>query len=101
MSRVLAHRKANKAKFAQDGVNLTLTAYFTTAITQAIADHKIVNASWTDEGIFTYNDVNLGMAVAMGTGGLIVPVIHQAQNLSLKGMAAKINDLADRARNKS
>ena len=100
MSRVLAHRKANKAKFAQDGVNLTLTAYFTTAITQAIADHKIVNASWTDEGIYTYNDVNLGMAVAMGSGGLIVPVIHQAQNLSLKGMAAKINDLADRARNK-
>ena len=100
MSRVLAHRKANKAKFAQEGVNLTLTAYFTSAITQAIADHKIVNASWTDEGIFTYNDVNLGMAVAMGTGGLIVPVIHQAQNLSLKGMAAKINDLADRARNK-
>ena len=40
------------------------------------------------------------MAVAMGSGGLIVPVIHQAQNLSLKGMAAKINDLADRARNK-
>ena len=100
MSRVLAHRKANKAKFAQDGVNLTLTAYFTSAITQAIADHKIVNASWTDEGIYTYNDVNLGMAVAMGSGGLIVPVIHQAQNLSLKGMAAKINDLADRARNK-
>lgn len=100
MSRVLAHRKANKAKFAQDGVNLTLTAYFASAITQAIADHRIVNASWTDEGIYTYNDVNLGMAVAMGTGGLIVPVIHQAQNLSLKGMAAKINDLADRARNK-
>lgn len=100
MSRVLAHRKANKAKFAEDGINLTLTAYFTFAITQAIANHKIVNASWTDEGIFTYNDVNLGMAVAMGSGGLIVPVIHQAQNLSLKGMAAKINDLADRARNK-
>jgi 2-oxoglutarate dehydrogenase E2 component (dihydrolipoamide succinyltransferase) len=100
MSRVLAHRRANKPKYAQDGVNLTLTAYFVAALAKALGNHKIVNATWTDEGIFAYTDVNIGMAVALGEGGLIVPVIKQAQNLSLKGIATQINDLADRARNK-
>ncbi|MEL7627062.1 MAG: dihydrolipoamide acetyltransferase family protein [Anaerolineaceae bacterium] len=100
MTKVLAHRKANKEKYEQDGVNLTLTAYFIAALAKALGKHKIVNASWTDEGIFAYTDVNVGMAVALGEGGLIVPVIRQAQNLSLMGIAAQINDLAERARNK-
>ena len=100
MSRVLAHRRANKQKYAEEGVNLTLTAYFVSAITKALSDHKIINATWTDEGIFAYSDINIGMAVALSEGGLIVPVIRQAQNLSLKGIAAQINDLADRARSK-
>lgn len=100
MSRVLAHRKANKDKYAADGVNLTLTAYFVAALARALGNHKTVNATWTEEGIFTYADVNLGMAVALGEGGLIVPVIKQVQNLSLKGIAAQINDLSDRARSK-
>lgn len=100
MTRVLAHRKANKDKYAADGVNLTLTAYFVAAIAKALSEHKIVNATWTDEGIFAYSDVNIGMAVALGEGGLIVPVIKQAQNLSLKGIASQVNNLAERARNK-
>lgn len=100
MTKVLAHRRANKAKYAEANVNLTLTAYFMAALARALVEHRVVNATWTDEGIFTYNDVNLGMAVALGEGGLIVPVIKQAQNLSLMGLAAAINDLADRARNK-
>jgi 2-oxoglutarate dehydrogenase E2 component (dihydrolipoamide succinyltransferase) len=100
MSRVLAHRKANKQKYADDGVNLTLTAYFVAALAKALGEHKIINASWTEEGIYAYSDINLGMAVALGEGGLIVPVIKQVQNLSLKGIAAQINDLSERARNK-
>jgi 2-oxoglutarate dehydrogenase E2 component (dihydrolipoamide succinyltransferase) len=100
MTRVLAHRKANKDKYAADGVNLTLTAYFIAAIAKALSEHKIVNATWTDEGIFAYSDINIGMAVALGEGGLIVPVIKQVQNLSLKGIASQVNNLAERARNK-
>jgi len=100
MTRILAHRRANKTKFAQDGVNLTLTAYFVSALAKALSNHKIVNATWTDEGIFVYSVVNVGLAVALGEGGLIVPVIKQVQNLSLMGIAIQINDLADRARNK-
>ena len=100
LSRVLAHRKANKDKFSADGVNLTLTAYFIAALAKALSEHKIVNATWTDEGLFIYTDINIGMAVALGEGGLIVPVIKQVQNLSLKGIATQVNNLANRARNK-
>jgi len=100
MSRVLAHRKANKEEFAADGVNLTLTAYFIAALAKALSKHKVINATWTDEGLFTYTDVNIGMAVALGEGGLIVPVIKQVQNLSLRGIASQVNSLAERARNK-
>jgi len=65
---------------------------------KALSEHKIVNATWTDEGIFAFSDVNIGMAVALGEGGLIVPVIKQVQNLSLKGIASQVNSLAERAR---
>ncbi|HHX08809.1 MAG TPA: 2-oxo acid dehydrogenase subunit E2 [Chloroflexi bacterium] len=100
MTRVLAHRKANKAQYAEDGVNLTLTAYFIKAMAKALEEHKSINATWTEEGLFVFSDINIGMAVALGNGGLIVPVIKQAQNLSLKGIAAAINDLSSRARSK-
>jgi len=100
MSNVLAHRSRNKAEFAKAGINLTLTAYFIAAITEALKQHQMINASWTDEGLAVHKDINLGMAVALGDGGLIVPVIKKAQNLSLQGIAETVNDLAERARAK-
>ena len=100
MSKVLAHRAAHKADFAEQGVDLTLTAYFCSAIITALRDNPNVNASFTEEGILRYNTVNLGIAVALGERGLIVPVIKQAEMLSLQGLAKQINDLAHRARNK-
>jgi len=100
LSQVLAHRAKHKTEFANAGVNLTLTAYFIAAITDALKQHPLINASWTDEGLMVYKDINLGMAVALGEGGLIVPVIRKAQNLSLLGIAEAVNDLAERARAK-
>ncbi|HET59792.1 MAG TPA: 2-oxo acid dehydrogenase subunit E2 [Chloroflexi bacterium] len=100
MSKVLAHRAANKQAFAVQGVNLTITAYFCSAIISALKENPNVNASYTDEGILRYRSINLGVAVALGEQGLIVPVIKQAEMLSLQGLAKQINDLADRARNK-
>ena len=100
MSKVLAHRTAHKAAFAEQGINLTLTAYFMSAIVTALKDNPDVNTSWTDEGILRYRHVNLGMAVALGERGLIVPVIKNAEMLSLQGLAQQINDLSMRARNK-
>jgi len=100
MSRVAKHRSANKAIFERDGVNLTFTAYFLSAIVTGLKAFPIVNSSWSDEGVLIHKDVNLGMATSLGEDGLIVPVIKGADNLSLLAMARSINDLASRARGK-
>jgi 2-oxoglutarate dehydrogenase E2 component (dihydrolipoamide succinyltransferase) len=100
LSKVVAHRTANKEALAEKGVNLTLTAYFCVAIVNALQAFPDVNSSWTDEGIQRYNTINLGMAVSLGEAGLIVPVIKDAGSLSLEGLAQQIKDLADRARTK-
>lgn len=100
MSKVAKHRSANKAIFERDGVNLTFTAYFMTAIVAGLKAFPIVNSSWSDEGVIVHKNINLGMAVSLGEEGLIVPVIKNADNLSLLAMARAINDLANRARNK-
>ncbi len=100
MSRVAKHRSANKEIFARDGINLTFTAYFMTAIVAGLKAYPNVNSSWTDEGILVHKDINLGMATSLGEDGLIVPVIKGADNLSLLAMARAVNDLANRARSK-
>jgi pyruvate/2-oxoglutarate dehydrogenase complex dihydrolipoamide acyltransferase (E2) component len=98
MSRVIAHRAANKDSFARDGVNLTFTAYFMTAIVAGLKAFPLVNSSWSEQGIVLHKAINLGMATSLGEEGLIVPVIKGADGLSLLGMACAVNDLANRAR---
>lgn len=100
LSKVSKHRAANKAAFERDGVNLTFTAYFMTAIVAGLKTYPIVNSSWSDEGVLIHKNINIGMAVSLGEEGLIVPVIKGADNLSLLAMARTVNDLASRARNK-
>jgi 2-oxoglutarate dehydrogenase E2 component (dihydrolipoamide succinyltransferase) len=100
LSRVEAHRKLNKPLFAQDGVRLTLTAYFVAAISAALKANPKVNSSWTEEGLLIHPEINIGMAVSLGEEGLIVPVIQNADTLSLLGIARQVNDLAERARAK-
>jgi 2-oxoglutarate dehydrogenase E2 component (dihydrolipoamide succinyltransferase) len=58
----------------------------------------VVNSSWTDEGIRLHRAINIGMATSLGDAGLIVPVIKNADGLSLLGIARAVNDLANRAR---
>ena len=100
MSRVANHRSSNQEIFARDGVNLTFTAYFMMAIVAGLKAYPNVNSSWTDEGILVHKAVNIGMATSLGEEGLIVPVIKDADNLSLLAMARAVNDLANRARTK-
>ncbi|PJF41985.1 MAG: 2-oxo acid dehydrogenase subunit E2 [Phototrophicales bacterium] len=99
MSAVMAHREAHKAIFAKQGVNLTLTAYFVSAMVTACQTVPILNSQWTDEGIYIHHAVHIGMAVALDEG-LIVPVIKHAEQLNLLGIAQRVNDLAERARQK-
>ena len=95
---IVAHREANKAAFERDGVHLTYSAYFAAACVTALKAFPDVNSSWSDAGLVLHRAINLGMAVSLGEEGLIVPVIHDADGLSLLGMARAINDLAERAR---
>jgi 2-oxoglutarate dehydrogenase E2 component (dihydrolipoamide succinyltransferase) len=98
LSQIIAHRSANKERFAQDGVNLTFTAYFMAATVAALKAYPIVNSSWSEAGIVLHPQINVGMAASLGDEGLIVPVIKNADGLSLLGLARTINDLGSRAR---
>jgi 2-oxoglutarate dehydrogenase E2 component (dihydrolipoamide succinyltransferase) len=100
MSRVAKHRSANKEIFARDGVKLTFTAYFMMAIVAGLKNYPIANSSWSDEGVLIHKSVHVGMATSLGEDGLIVPVIKNADDLSLLAMARSVNDLANRARSK-
>jgi pyruvate/2-oxoglutarate dehydrogenase complex dihydrolipoamide acyltransferase (E2) component len=100
LSRVVAHRQDNKAAYARDGVNLTFTAYFVSAAVTALRAYPIVNSSWSEAGIYIHPKINIGMATSLGEEGLIVPVLKNADSLSLLGLAHTINDLAYRARAK-
>jgi len=100
MVKTMAHWKANESAFSKQGLRLTLTAYFVTAIVKACQAFPILNSRWTDDGIFVYHAVNVGMAVAI-SDGLIVPVIHNAQDMNLSGIARHVGDLARRAREKA
>jgi len=103
MSAVLAHRAAHKKEFAAGGVNLTITAYLFEAIVAGLRKVPAANASWSEEGVILKRYYNIGMATALpmdanGLGGLIVPVIKNAGELNLMGLARAVNELADRAR---
>jgi 2-oxoglutarate dehydrogenase E2 component (dihydrolipoamide succinyltransferase) len=106
LSRVIAHLEQNQETFARDGVKLTLTAYFISAMVAGLKAVPIVNSQWTDDAaagaarIVLKREINIGMAVALDEG-LIVPVIKRADEKSLLGLAREINDLARRARSKA
>ena len=92
-------REANKAAFRErHGERLTFTPIFIEAVTRAIVDFPGVNVQVDGTRIVRKRDVNVGMAAALPSGNLIVPVIKQADRLSLAGLAAAVNDLTARAR---
>lgn len=100
MSAVEGYRQAHKAEFQQrEGVKLTYLPFVIQATVEALKEHPIVNSSFTDEGIEIKQEINVGVAVALDRG-LIVPVIKQAGDKSLAGLAKAVNDLATRARNR-
>lgn len=104
VTNIVKWREANKAKFYdQTGVKLTYTPIFIEAFIQAIGEFPLINSSVDGDEIHLKKDINFGLAVALGEGGkggLIVPVIKQAQNKNLAGLAKSVHDLADKARNK-
>jgi 2-oxoglutarate dehydrogenase E2 component (dihydrolipoamide succinyltransferase) len=97
-SAILAHREAHKAAFAKKGVKLTYTAYLVAAAAEAMKVAPAINSRWHDDKLELYDDVNIGVGTALGTKGLIVPVLRKVQRLSLKGIAAGLDELVEKAR---
>jgi 2-oxoglutarate dehydrogenase E2 component (dihydrolipoamide succinyltransferase) len=98
LSAVMQHRSANKDAFAARGTPLTLTVYFVAAAVAAIQKVPRVNSRWHAEHLELFRHINLGVGTALGDEGLIVPVLRNAQNMDLQGIAAELTDLTSRAR---
>lgn len=83
---------------AREGENFTFTPIFIEAIVKAIKDFPMINVSVNGDQIIKRKNINIGMAAALPSGNLIVPVIKNADFMNLTGLAKTVNDLANRAR---
>lgn len=97
MTAVVRHREVHKTAFAGKGIKLTFTPYFVAATAAALRKAPLVNSRFTEEGIMVNRRIHIGIAVAL-EGGLVVPVIRDADEKNLWGLARAVNDLAERAR---
>ncbi len=99
VTRLVNWRNANKEKFlAVEGQKLTLTPIFVDAAARALYEFPMVNVSVEGNNIIRRRNINIGMATALPDGNLIVPVIKNANEKNLTGLAKTVNDLAERAR---
>ena len=98
MSNVVRFRQQARDGFKQkEGIDLTFVPIIVKAVVEGLKAVPILNASWSDDGVVMHKDINIGVAVSV-EDGLIVPVIHQADRLSIAGLAKVADDLAKRAR---
>lgn len=97
-SAIIAHRNNHRDAYAKGGAPLTFSAYIIRAAAEAMKVSPNVNARWHDDFLEVFEDANIGMGVALGDKGLIVPVIKRAQALTLKETAAQLGDVTERAR---
>jgi pyruvate/2-oxoglutarate dehydrogenase complex dihydrolipoamide acyltransferase (E2) component len=99
--RVEQVRRAHGDRFrSEEGFNLSYLPFAARAAVEALGDFPHLNSSVGEDALIVHYDVNLGIAVDLDNEGLIVPVVHHAEELTLRGMARRIRDLADRARTK-
>ena len=101
VSRLVALRESVKRDFShREGVELTYLPFVINACVQALREHPRINSSWREEGIVLHRRVNVGVAVNTEYG-LLVPVIHDAGDFAISGLAHRVVDLAARARSRS
>ena len=96
---VLWREKIKKQFEQKERTKLTFTPIFIEALVKAIKDFPMINISVDGDRIIKRGEINMGMATALPSGNLIVPVIRNADTLNLAGIAKRVNELADRARN--
>ena len=99
LTNMVQWRNANKKAFQEKyGERLTFTPLFVEAVAKAVKDFPNINASVDGTNIIVKEDINIGMATALPSGNLIVPVVKNAHTKDLKALAADVNDLAGKAR---
>jgi 2-oxoglutarate dehydrogenase E2 component (dihydrolipoamide succinyltransferase) len=105
VTKLVQYRDKHKDRFyKENGFKLTFTPFFIEATIQALREFPLLNSSVEGENILLKRDINYGLAVALGeagSGGLIVPVIKNAGEMNLMGLARSVNDLAKKARSKT
>lgn len=100
MTNIVLWRYKNKNEFQKKhGEKITFMPIFIEAVAKAIQDFPMINASVDGDKIIKKKNINIGMAAALPSGNLIVPVIKNADQFNLAGLASQVNDLANRARN--
>jgi len=99
VSRIVAHRERRKADFERQGAKLTFTPYLVQAAAAGLLAVPVVNGSYAESGIVVHQRVHIGVAVAL-EDGLIVPVIRDADEKNLLGLARAVSDLSARARSR-
>lgn len=97
-SAVIKHREKSKAAFAADGINLSYTTYIIAACVAAMRAVPEINSRWHDDHLEIFDDINIGVGMALGDKGLVVPVVWHVQDLSLAAIAARLQDLTNRGR---
>jgi 2-oxoglutarate dehydrogenase E2 component (dihydrolipoamide succinyltransferase) len=98
LTRIVAHRARHLKEFESRGAKLTYTAYFVAAAVKALQAVPEVNARFHDDALELFSDCNVGVGTALGNEGLIVPVLHRAQTLDLFGIAQRLGEMVNTAR---
>jgi 2-oxoglutarate dehydrogenase E2 component (dihydrolipoamide succinyltransferase) len=100
VTNIVNWRNAVKNEFMKrEGENITFTPIFIEAIVKAIKDFPMINVSVSGTTIIKRKDINVGMATALPSGNLIVPVLKNADRMNLVGITKAVNELANNARN--
>ena len=100
MTNIVLWRDKNKNEFQKKhGEKITFMPIFIEAVAKAIQDFPMINVSVDGDKIIKKKNINIGMAAALPSGNLIVPVIKNADQYNLAGLASQVNDLANRSRN--
>ncbi|MDS9469252.1 2-oxo acid dehydrogenase subunit E2 [Paracoccus sp. MBLB3053] len=97
-SAIITHRRRHKPSFERDGIALSYTAYIVLAAARAMQAVPGVNSRWHEDRLEIFEDTNIGIGTALGDKGLVVPVIRNVQELSLRGVATRLQDMTTRAR---
>src|SRR4051794_13783987 len=95
---IIRHRERHREAYARNGAKLTYTAYIAAAAAEAMKVAPAINSRWHEDRLEIFDDVNIGVGTALGEKGLIVPVLRRVQTLNLKGIAAGLEELIEKAR---